>query len=367
MANISSTHDSSGQVSAIILAAGKGTRMKSSLPKVLHPVMGRTMVEWVIEVARKSGASDMTLVLSQDTKPFDELLARCQGVRVTVQNQQRGTGDAVASAAAAFEQAKIPAWAQSVLKTGVPSKSGWVLICAGDTPAMNPQTIREFIQGTISSNKKLGVLGMRVPEPRGYGRLVQTQTGGLARIVEERDANSEERAINLVNTGVVFAEVSWLFSLLSGISPNNAQNEYYLTDIFAAAVGRGEAAYVYETQDAEQFAGVNDRSQLEAVERVMMKAKIRELMTHGVSVHLPETVYVEADVSVEADSRIYPGACLKGKTRVSRNCMIGPHVVLEDAIIGAGSEIGAHAVITRTVITAGRKIGPLSSYADAEL
>jgi bifunctional UDP-N-acetylglucosamine pyrophosphorylase/glucosamine-1-phosphate N-acetyltransferase len=359
-------HDADGQISAIILAAGKGTRMKSSVPKVLHPVMGKTMVEWVISIARKAGATDMTLVLSSDTAPFEPLLRRESGLRITVQKQQRGTGDAVASAAAAYSKAKKPEWAESVLVSGAPSQASWVLICAGDTPAMSSQTIREFIQGTMTSGKRLGVLGMRVEEPRGYGRLLRDSNGGLLRIVEEKDAEAGEKAINLVNTGVIFGEVSWLFGLLNGLSPNNAQNEFYLTDIFAASVARGESAYVFETTAGEQFAGVNDRAQLEQVERGMMRAKIRELMSHGVSVHLPETVYIEGDVVVEADSRIFPGVCLKGKTRVSRNCMIGPHAVLEDALVGAGTTIGAHAVITRSTVAAGQTVAPLSSYADTE-
>ncbi len=354
-------------IAALILAAGKGTRMKSARPKVLHPVMGRPMVDWVIETVKKAGATDITLVLSKETKPFEDFVARHFDLRVAVQNHQRGTGDAVASAASAFAGAKTPQWAETELFTGTPSPANWVLICAGDTPAMNPQTIRDFIQASLDSRKRLAVLGMNVSDPKGYGRLVRGHDGGLLKIVEERDADAATKAIKVCNTGVIFARVDWLFELLEQVAPTNAQNEYYLTDIFAAAVVKGESAFVFETSAAVEFAGVNDRSQLDMIERSMLRRRMQELMSHGVTIHLPDTVYIEADVVVEADTRIFPGACLKGKTRISRNCMIGPGVVLMDAVVGAGCELEAHAVLTRTKVAAGVHVAAQSTYADAEL
>lgn len=354
-------------ISALILAAGKGTRMKSTLPKVLHPVLGKTMVEWVIDVAKKAGATDVTLVLSPEIGPFKALLERLPGARIAVQKTQRGTGDAVASAARAFHLAKAPSWASGELAVGAPSKAEWILICAGDTPAMNAQTIRDFIHQTIDSKRRLGVLGMLVPEPKGYGRLVRASDGGLAKIVEERDADEQTKKITLCNSGVIFAKTEWLFELLEGVTPNNSQNEYYLTDIFAAALSKGESAFVFETAAAPEFAGVNDRVQLDVIERGLLKSRIEGLMSHGVTVHLSDTVFIEADVVIEPDTVIYPGACLKGKTRVSRNCVIGPQVVLEDASIGAGAVIGAHSVLIRTHVSPGESVAPLTAYADREL
>lgn len=362
-----SAHHPAHNISALILAAGKGTRMKSTLPKVLHPVMGRSMVEWVMDVVKKAGATDTTLVLSPDTKPFEGLLEKLGNCRMVVQKTQRGTGDAVASAAKAYVKAKAPSWSAGDLLAGSPSPSDWILICAGDTPAMNPQTVRDFIQQTIASNKRLGVLGMIVDEPRGYGRLVKGTDGGLSKIVEERDADSATKKIKLCNSGVIFAKVDWLFELLEGLAPNNSQNEYYLTDVFSASLHRGESAFIFETTAASEFAGVNDRAQLDAIERVMMKARIEALMSQGVTVHLPDTVFIEADVIIESDTRIYPGACLRGKSRISRNCVIGPQVVLDDAVLGAGVDVGAHAVLIRTRVSAGEAIAPQSVFADKEL
>ena len=358
---------SSETISAIILAAGKGTRMKSMHPKVLHKVMGRTMIEWVMDIATQAGAADITLVLSQDTGLFDCLLTEHPQTRIAIQKNQQGTGDAVASAAAAYLGAKTPSWAQSELVSGKPSKADWVLICAGDTPAMKPETIGDFIEASLLSKKRLAILGMNVSEPKGYGRILKTPDGGLAGVVEERDADTATKAITICNSGVIFANVNWLFSLLEEISPNNSQKEYYLTDIFALAVKRGESAFVFETNAASEFAGVNDRAQLAAIEATMVARRNAELMASGVTICLPHTVYVEADVSVEPDTKINAGVFLKGRTRIARNCEIGPQVVLDEAILGAGVKVGSHSVIIRSTVSAGQTVMPQTVIIDKQI
>ena len=354
-------------ISALILAAGKGTRMKSTHPKALHTVMGRTMIEWVMDIVKQAGAADITLVLSQDTGVFDFLLKTHPQTRIAVQKKQQGTGDAVAAAAAAYLGAKTPSWAGSELVSGKSTQADWVLICAGDTPAMNPETIREFMEASLASNKRLAILGMNVAEPKGYGRIIKTPDGGLAGVIEERDADAATKNITICNSGVIFANVSWLFELLEGISPNNSQKEFYLTDIFGLAVKRGEPAFVFETNAASEFAGVNDRAQLAAIEATMVARRSRELMAGGVTICLPNTVYVEADVTVESDSKIESGVVLKGKTRIARNCEIGPQVVLEDAVLGVGVKVGAHAVIIRSTVAAGQSVMPQSVIIDKEI
>jgi bifunctional UDP-N-acetylglucosamine pyrophosphorylase/glucosamine-1-phosphate N-acetyltransferase len=171
----------------------------------------------------------------------------------------------------------------------------------------------------------------------------------------------------LCNSGVIFARVDWLFELLEGLSPNNSQNEYYLTDIFSASSGKGEPAYVFETIAAAEFAGVNDRKQLAAIEQSMLSQRLDELMAHGVTLHKPETIYIEAEVVVEPDVVIFPGACLRGASRVARHCIIGPAAYLEDTTLGAGVQVGAHAVLIRSKVAAEERISPQVSYADAEL
>lgn len=354
-------------ISALILAAGKGTRMKSVQPKVLHEIMGRSMLEWVIAAVKDAGATDITLVLSPEISLFEVFLTEHSQTKVAIQKKQMGTGDAVAAAAQAYSLAKPVSWSQSRLEVGSPSPAEWILICAGDTPAINPKTIQDFINAVLTSKKHLGVLAMSVLDPRGYGRIIKTENGELARIVEERDADSATRKVKLCNTGILFGRVDLIFDMLEGISPSNSQSEYYLTDIFAAASSRGSGTFIYETDAAEEFAGVNDRQQLTTIERSMIATRLKRLMDEGVTVHLPETVYIEANVTVEMDTQIYPGVYLKGNTRISRNCIIGPQVVLEDVVLGAGVHIGAHAVVVRTRVTGGQSIMPQAVLIDTHL
>ena len=223
------------------------------------------------------------------------------------------------------------------------------------------------MDAVIASKKSLGVLGMNVSDPRGYGRIVKNEKGELAKIVEERDADMPTKKIRLCNSGVIFGRVDLIFDVLQNISPSNSQNEYYLTDIFAAAAARGDTTFVYETDAAEEFAGVNDRHQLSSIERFMMARRLKTLMDEGVTIHLPDTIFIGADVSVEMDSQIFPGVFLKGKTRISRNCTIGPQVVLEDAVLGAGVHVGAHAVVIRSRVTGGQNILPQAVVIDSGL
>lgn len=354
-------------ISALILAAGKGTRMKSAVPKVLHPVMGRPMLQWVIDVVRKAGATDVTVVLSSETKVFDDLLNPLPDVRVALQSAQRGTGDAVAAAASAYSHAVMPGWSSSRLLRGQSSQAEWVLICAGDTPGINAQTIRDFIASSLRAQRKLAVLGMNVNDPRGYGRVVTDANGGVTRIIEERDADTEIKKIKLCNSGVIFAEVAWLFKLLDGLAPNNSQNEYYLTDVFSASAALGHPAFAFQTDSETEFAGVNDRMQLEKIERTMMRRKIQELMAHGVTFHLPDTTYIEDDVVIEPDARIYAGACLRGKTHIARHCVIGHGAYVENSQLGAGVNVGAHAVLIDSCVSSGETISPQAVYSNLQV
>jgi bifunctional UDP-N-acetylglucosamine pyrophosphorylase/glucosamine-1-phosphate N-acetyltransferase len=273
----------------------------------------------------------------------------------------------VASAANAYAKAQCPPWADSVLVSGVSSDADWVLICAGDTPAINPQTIRDFIQAVMGSGRGLGVIGMVMNEPKGYGRMLKTPEGALRGIVEERDADAATKQITLCNSGVIFAKTDLLFGLLKDLSPNNAQGEYYLTDIFSQAVKLGHPAYIFETPQELEFQGVNDRLQLAQVETMMLRQRLASLMSHGVTIRLPETVYVEADVVIEPDVTLDPGVQIKGKTRISRNCIIGAQVVLEDAQLGAGVRVGAHAVVTRSSVKSLATIPAQACLADRDI
>jgi bifunctional UDP-N-acetylglucosamine pyrophosphorylase/glucosamine-1-phosphate N-acetyltransferase len=260
----------------IILAAGKGTRMKSDLPKVLHTLDGKPMLSWVTDALRASGVSQLCLVLSEDLDGFHEFLSAQPDTLVAIQKNRLGTGDAVAAAAYAFKQVQVPKFTAGRLHQGDQVQSDAVLICAGDIPAIRSQALKEFIEASEQAGAKLSVLGMDVPDPKGYGRLVVEEGNILKSIVEEKDADEATRAITLCNTGVIYGDTSVVFELLGDLKPNNAQGEYYLTDCFELARARDIPTYVHVAADYREFAGVNDREQLTNLERWLKNREIEE-------------------------------------------------------------------------------------------
>lgn len=346
----------SDSISAIVLAAGKGTRMKSALPKVLHPIAGRSMLSWVLKAVHDAGFKQVSLVLGPETERFEPFLKEHSHLSVAIQHHQKGTGDAVASAAAAFEDIHVPSYTKGELRYGTKLQSEWVMVVTGDTPAIQWSTLKAFAEGLLNSGKSLGVLGMNCPDPHGYGRLVRDAKGGLLKIVEERDADPETKKISLCNSGIIMGKTKRVFDLLANIAPNNSQNEYYLTDIFGIAARNGENAFVYDQGEAREFAGVNDRLQLNAMERWILELRYQDLMRAGVTLHCPDTIYIEANVELEQDVEVFPGASLLGATKVSRGVQIGPGAVLTDAIVGAGANIGANSALTKLKVMAGSQV-----------
>lgn len=259
-------------VAGLILAAGKGTRMKSDLPKVLHPVRQRTMLEWVMKAFAEADVTKLCIILGQDLSPFEPLLNNHPSLTVCIQEAQRGTADAVASAADAFSKAKKAPYNQSRLFKGRTIDSDYLLIGYGDMPALDGKLLSTFVSNCLENNADVGLIGMRHPEPKGYGRLVLDSNHSLLKIVEEKDADEQTKRINICNSGIVFAKTKVLFELLAEVTPNNAQGEYYLTDCFALAHKRGLCCHVHITDDYQSFNGVNDPTQLAAIEQWMTNA-----------------------------------------------------------------------------------------------
>ena len=344
----------------IILAAGKGTRLKSDLPKVLHRAAGRPLLNWVIQALRDAGVSPACLVLSEDHQAFAQLLAAHPDLRVAVQKNRLGTGDAVAAAAYAFEGAEPAPYAAGHSKSdrGPPIACKQVLIAAGDVPAIRAAELRAFIAAFEASGAAVGVLGMRLGEPRGYGRIVQDGAGDVRAIVEERDADAETRALHLCNTGMIVARTADLFPLLHRLTPANAQREYYLTDMVGLAHGAGLGAMVYEAEEPRDYAGVNDRRQLAAIESWLVARVVAGLMERGVSFRLPETTMVEADVQADADVDIGPGCSLMGKTVIGGGAQLGAGVVAVDVEIGSEAKIGAGSYLCGGMVRPGEVVAP---------
>lgn len=331
-------------VASIILAAGKGTRMKSQKPKVLHPVCGSPLIVHVIRSLSKSHVHRHCLVLGGDLDAFDPILKAYPEITTAVQENRLGTGDAVAAAACAFPKAPRPPFAKGHIHRGDSIDSDYVIITAGDTPALNPDILQDFMKHCLKAKASLAVLGMRHPQPFGYGRLI-VENGELERIVEEKDADDKTKAINLCNSGVIFAKTEFLFSCLENISDDNAQKEYYLTDCFAVARERGQPALVYETQQYRSFDGVNTRLQLATIEQWMVQEIKKQHMAAGVSFNLVESCYVDDTVKIGSDTIIGANCSLLGETYIGKNCQIGANSVLSDCYIPDGARIKAGSTI----------------------
>ncbi|MEY4632328.1 MAG: hypothetical protein RIQ81_2448 [Pseudomonadota bacterium] len=354
------------KTAAIVLAAGKGTRMKSDTTKVLHKMGGLPMLDWVVRCLSRAGVDRQVVVISPAMAEARDSWKRFESALFCVQNSARGTGDAAASAYRALAGVKKPPYADAELVTGESGdeperiQADELLICAGDTPAISSQEIKRFLAMCHSARADIGVLAMRVPMPAGYGRIVLTPAGSFERIVEEKDASDEERKINLCNSGVLFAKTRVLFELLAELKPDNQQKEYYLTDCLGLAAKKGMKVAIHEAADWQDFLGVNDRVQMASVENMLVQRQIAALMAEGVTFHHPQTCRVEVDCVIGPDSVVGSGVCLEGKTQVGRGCRIGHHVVLDDVTVGDRAVIGAGSVVRNYVVNPGEYIPPMS-------
>ncbi len=256
-------------ICGIILAAGKGKRMHSDLPKVLHQLAGRSMLAHVAAALESIPLNSLCLVLNDQLSPFQGFLGEHPGYGVCLQQIQNGTGGAVAACAPLFTNVKACSYAPSSLHSGQPLAPSHVLICAGDSPALSPSILRSFIADSLAQQSRLAIMAMKIPEPSGYGRLLVDEDQGLVKIVEEKDASREEKQLQLVHSGIVFAETCFLFELLQNLSTHNEQQEYYLTDCIAQARQAGEAVHYFPCPDYRTCLGVNTREQLKAMEAYM--------------------------------------------------------------------------------------------------
>ncbi len=262
------------KVCAVILGAGKGTRMNSSVPKVLVKIHGTAMLEWVVKALKKTGVSSICTVInkSMDYKMIKDI---SPSIYVCYQELQLGTGDAVASCGVFLKGIQRPLFNQARASDSDEGKfidTDYILVCSGDCPGINPVTVSEFIDSFLSSGFKIGLVGMRPDNPFGYGRLVQDKEGNLLAIVEEKDASIQEKKISLCNSGVIIARKEFLFECLKKLLPSNSQKEYYLTDCFKIASEVGEKIFVYEASDYREFLGVNDQDQLEKMSSILKRS-----------------------------------------------------------------------------------------------
>ena len=332
-----------GGIVTIILAAGKGTRMKSERVKVLHPILGLPMLSYPIELSLNGIKAEKTIVVvGHQADQIKERFKDAQ-VQFALQEDQLGTGHAVLQAIPFFQ-----------------SFSGTVLILCGDVPLVKIDTLRSFIGIYKENGSTLSVLTTVVENPFGYGRVLRNPGSWLEKIVEEKDASEKERMIREINTGIFCVKAPFLMGGLREIGKENAQGEYYLTDLVEVAKKRGLRCSAHIVADPVEVMGINTRVDLAMANEVLRQKKLKDLMLSGVTVVDPKTTYVDRTVEVGKDSILYPNCHLQGKTKIGERCIIEPNSKISDSLIGDDVTIRANSVITESKIEEGASIGPFA-------
>ncbi len=327
-------------LAAVILAAGKGTRMKSGLPKVMHRVCGRPMIEYVLDAVQGAGVEEIVVVVGFG----GDLVARTvqDRARVVYQHQQLGTAHALLQAAPVL--GNFP---------------GAILVVCGDTPLVTSSTLARLAAAHAEMGVRATILTAILDDPTGYGRVIRDGEGRVQRIVEQRDATPRELAVKEINTGIYCFSAPGLFDALSAIKSENAQGEYYLTDIIGQLVQQGEPVAALKVEDPREVEGINDRRQLARIEAYLRQQILEELMLSGVTVVDPATTFVDRNVKIGPDTVIYPFTIIEGNTVIGRNCVIGPGSRLIDVQTGEGVVI-EHSVIRESKIGDNCTIGPFA-------
>lgn len=310
---------------AVILAAGKGTRMKSDLPKVLHQVAGRAMVDWSIDLAETVGCSRVIVVCSPGQgQLMAHVTARLGEGSIAIQEEPLGTGHAVQAAEGLLAECE-----------------GTTVVLYGDTPLIQPAAITELIEG-VETHSSCGVLGFEAADPGAYGRLILADNGQLMRIVEAKDADPDELAVTLCNSGVMAVNTANLFHLLNGIDNDNAKGEYYLTDIVGMVSRYGETASVVVCDEAD-VQGVNSRAELAVANAAFQARRRAQMMADGVTLEAPETVFFSHDTDLGRDVLVEPNVVFGTGVSVASGAIIRAFSHLEGATVESGAVIGPYA------------------------
>jgi bifunctional UDP-N-acetylglucosamine pyrophosphorylase/glucosamine-1-phosphate N-acetyltransferase len=335
------------RLAAVVLAAGEGTRMRSSRPKPLHRLVGRPMVMWVLDALSGLGLSRVVVVVGHGATRMTKALAEATSLPVPLevveQPAQRGTGDALSVALTAFNDDD--------------GELDDLLVLPGDTPLLRPGTLAGLVRAHREAEAAATLLTARLADPRGYGRVVRSKDGRVAAIVEEADATGEDLAIDEVATSVYVFRRSVLAPALRRLSPDNSQGEYYLTDVVAVLHDAGYPVVSMVVEDPTEASGVNDRAQLATAEAVL-RARVNEgWMRRGVTMLDPHATYLDSTVELAEDVTLYPGTVLQGSTRVGPGAEVGPHSHLVDCVVGAKAQVRATSA-ERVTIGDEARVGP---------
>jgi len=328
------------KVMSIVLAAGQGKRMKSKQYKVLHSVGGKPMVGHVLDTVKKVNSEKIVVVVGHGAEQVMAYIGdQAQYVK---QEQQLGTGHAVQQAEAMLS-----------------GEEGTTIVICGDTPLVKASTIEQMLQLHQQSGAAATILTASFDDPTGYGRIIRNASGHVERIVEQKDCTTEEAAVQEINTGTYCFDNKKLFEALSKITNNNAQGEYYLTDVIAIFKHAGDVVQGYCTSDLAEAIGVNDRVALAEAERLMRERINRQHLVNGVTIIDPASTYIESEVEIGADTVVYPGVVLKGRTVIGEDCVIGAQSEISNSIIARGVSI-KHSVLDKAEVGDESSIGPFA-------
>ncbi len=357
----------------VVLAAGEGTRMRSARPKVLHEIAGRSLLGHALAAARGLEPEHLVVVVRHERDAVVEHLAAiAPDVIVADQDEVKGTGRAAGCGLAALAA------------TATGALAGTVIVTYGDVPLLTTTTLRELAEVHEQGGDAVTVLTAQLPDPTGYGRVLRDPDGGVAAIVEQKDATPEQAAVGEINTGIYAFDAAFLVDALERLTTDNAAGEAYLTDVVAIARAGGRAVRAVEVVDARETEGVNDRVQLAALGRVLRDRIVEGWMRAGVTVVDPQTTWLDAGVELAADVTLLPGTQLLGATSVAAGATVGPDTTLLDCQVGAmasvvrshatGARIGARATVgpfsylrPGTVLGEGGKIGAYVETKNAEI
>lgn len=326
----------------VILAAGQGTRMKSALPKVLHPVAGRPMVGWAVKSARELGARQIVVVTGHGAEKVEAELAGSE-VTFARQDQQLGTAHAFLCGAEQLRQ----------------QGDADVLVLYGDTPLLRTETLRDLIAEHQQKAQALTILTGELPDATGYGRIVRDQSGAVERIVEQKDATDAEKAIREFNSGVYVMDAR-APQLARQIGNDNAAKEYYLTDLLRLYREAGAAASAFKLSDADEVKGANDRVGLAELEEILRRRINTQHMRSGVTLQDPNSVRIEDTVQLERDVVIEPGVILQGETRIGAGSHIGAYSVITNSVLAPEVIVKPHSVLEGAQIGTGSDVGPFA-------
>jgi bifunctional UDP-N-acetylglucosamine pyrophosphorylase/glucosamine-1-phosphate N-acetyltransferase len=335
-------------IHVVILAAGKGTRMKSALPKVLHRVAGLPMIDHVLAAAATLVPRTTTVVVGYGADAMNAALARHSGLSVVVQEPQLGTGHALLTTEPLLRHA-----------------TGTLVLLSGDVPLLLPKTLQTLVDRQAGGGAAATVITAVVDQPFGYGRIIRSGRSGrsgeqIAKIVEERDATAAERDVHEINSGIYAFALDGLFALARTLTATTAQGEYYVTDLVARCVERGRAVTAVTVSDPDEVRGINSRGQLAEVSRIVRNQKTADLMAAGVTIEDPATAYIDRDVAIGADTVIHPGVSLEGRTTIGTGCEIHSGVRIVDSQIGNRVTILNHCVITDSRVADAARVGPFA-------